>query len=193
MVIRTMGTVILITAMAIMVGSIAGITPTTILTMAMGALREDGGLDIMAVVDGDAAEILMVGSMAGSAVLGGSAEADANAWEGVMRILLTGLLFVISGCTNVPSGPSALVLPGDPKNESQFRLDEKACRKFAHEQLLATPYPPNSHGEAQLHFDIHYLQCMYSKGHLIPVSGEVIPDPVPPPPVEGAPAAPKKN
>jgi hypothetical protein len=110
-----------------------------------------------------------------------------------MKVFTIGLFFVIVGCTSVPSGPSALVLPGDPKNEAQFRLDEKACRKFAHEQLLATPYQPNSHGEAQLHFDIHYLQCMYSKGHLIPVSGEVIPDPIPTPSTEPAPVVPKKN
>jgi hypothetical protein len=110
-----------------------------------------------------------------------------------MQILTIGLLLLMVGCTTVPSGPSALALPGDPKNEAQFRLDEKACRKFAHEQLLTALYQPNSHGEAQLHFDIHYLQCMYTKGHLIPVSGEVIPDPQRPPAVEQAPAGPKKN
>jgi hypothetical protein len=77
-------------------------------------------------------------------------------------------------CSNVPSGPSALVLPAAHTNESQFRTDDTSCRKFAHAQLVTTPHPPQSLEEGQLHFDISYLQCMYGKGHLIPVSGEVL-------------------
>lgn len=80
------------------------------------------------------------------------------------------------GCSTVPSGPSALALPGDKASESQFRGDEKACRTFAHEELLSCSHKPKSLEEAQLHFDINYLQCMYTKGHLIPISGEILTD-----------------
>ncbi|MEY4683559.1 MAG: hypothetical protein RLZ25_18 [Pseudomonadota bacterium] len=88
-------------------------------------------------------------------------------------LLLTMLLV---GCSTVPSGPSALALPGDKATESQFRKDEKACRTFAHEELLGCSHKPKSLEEAQLHFDINYLQCMYTKGHLIPISGEILTD-----------------
>lgn len=86
------------------------------------------------------------------------------------------LTFNLAGCTTVPSGPSALALPGDKSSESQFRKDEKACRTHAHDELLNCAHKPQSLEEAQLHFDINYLQCMYTKGHLIPISGEILRD-----------------
>lgn len=100
--------------------------------------------------------------------------------DSMMRKLIT-LVFLapLCACSTIPSGPSALVLPGQQKNEAQFRGDDVACRQFAHTRLLATPHPPQSLGEGQLHFDIDYLQCMYGKGHMIPVSGEVVANPLP--------------
>ena len=86
------------------------------------------------------------------------------------------LTIFLVGCSTVPSGPSALALPGDKASESQFRKDEKACRAFAHEELVGCSHKPKSLEEAQLHFDINYLQCMYTKGHLIPISGEILTD-----------------
>jgi hypothetical protein len=83
---------------------------------------------------------------------------------------------LLTGCTTVPSGPSALVLPGQKASEVDFRKDDKACRSFAHQELATTPHKPQSLDEAQLHFDINYLQCMYTKGHLIPISGEILTD-----------------
>lgn len=108
------------------------------------------------------------------------------------------LSFLISAvslvaCSTVPSGPSALVLPGDQKNESQFRADDVACRKFAHSQLESATHAPQSLGEGQLHFDINYLQCMYAKGHLIPVSGEVVADQPSPKPGSTQPVAPEAS
>jgi hypothetical protein len=96
-------------------------------------------------------------------------------------IPVLGLLPLIA-CSTIPSGPSALVLPGHDKNATQFQADDTACRQFAHAELTTNSHPPQSLGEGQLHFDIHYLQCMYTKGHLIPVSGEVIADPPATPP-----------
>ncbi len=91
-------------------------------------------------------------------------------------ILLVLTTLSLTACSTIPSGPSALVLPGQHKDQQQFRQDDESCRKLAHSQLLLAPHQPQSLGEGQLHFDIYYLQCMYGKGHLIPVSGEVIPD-----------------
>lgn len=97
-----------------------------------------------------------------------------------------GLALTLTSCSTVPSGPSALVLPSTQKNQSQFRADDTECRKFAHTQLATTPDQPHSLEEGQLHFDIDYLQCMYGKGHLIPVPGEVISDKYPPVPPSAA-------
>lgn len=79
-------------------------------------------------------------------------------------------------CTTVPSGPSTLVLPGPDKNEVQFRSDDGSCRNFSHAQLARVAPPPHSQEEGQVQFDITYLQCMYARGHLIPVPGEVVSD-----------------
>lgn len=92
------------------------------------------------------------------------------------RSLCAPMLISLAACSTTPSGPSALALPGHQANETQFRTDEKNCRSFAHVELSGAPHQPKTLEEAQLYFDIHYLQCMYTKGHLIPISGEVLND-----------------
>ena len=97
----------------------------------------------------------------------------------IRKLIPIACILPLIACSTIPSGPSALVLPGQRKNEKQFRADDITCRRFAHAQLVSASHQPQTLGEGQLHFDIHYLQCMYGKGHLIPVSGEVITDPIP--------------
>ena len=94
-----------------------------------------------------------------------------------MRIVLF-LAFSIPllACSTTPSGPSTLVLPGPGKNETQFRTDDAGCRRFSHAQLASISRQPQSLDEGQVQFDITYLQCMYAKGHLIPMPGSVIGD-----------------
>jgi hypothetical protein len=92
------------------------------------------------------------------------------------RTLFFILLSLLGACSTTPSGPSALVLPGQKANETDFRKDDKSCRAFAHQELASTAHKPQTLDEAQLHFDINYLQCMYTKGHLIPISGEILTD-----------------
>ena len=82
----------------------------------------------------------------------------------------------LMACTTVPSGPSTLVLPGPDKNETQFRADDGSCRSFSHAQLTRIAPAPQSREEGQVQFDISYLQCMYARGHLIPVPGEAAGD-----------------
>ncbi|MBX9896248.1 MAG: hypothetical protein K2Y09_13940 [Nitrosomonas sp.] len=169
-------------------------------------------------------------------------------------LLLTGLL---TGCVHLPLGPSVMALPGSGKNFDQFRLDEMACKQYAHEQ--ADGYTPRhasrysglksaalgsglgaaagaaiggGHGAAigagigllfgsllgsntaaasgyasQERYDNSYIQCMYAKGHRIPVNGRIIDNPslrsaankkqnlvsenfIPPPPPAGSPPPP---
>lgn len=90
------------------------------------------------------------------------------------KLLALACMAALTACSTIPSGPSALVLPAAQTSETRFRADESACRRFAHGQLLTSAHPPHSLEEGQLHFDISYLQCMYGKGHQIPVVGEVI-------------------
>lgn len=44
-------------------------------------------------------------------------------------------LVVLAGCTTMPNGPSALVLPGSGKTFDQFRNDDQSCRGYAQIQL----------------------------------------------------------
>jgi YMGG-like Gly-zipper len=154
---------------------------------------------------------------------------------------LTALL-LLGGCVSLPSGPSAMVLPGSTKSFDQFRADDMDCRGFASSQIGGTT--PNqaaansvvssavigtaigavagaafggssgaavgagtglligsatgasaggySQYELQRRYDAGYQQCMYSRGHKVPVAGryDSTPRPVtrytPPPPPPGA-------
>lgn len=50
-------------------------------------------------------------------------------------ILLLSSALLLGACTTMPSGPSALVLPGTNKSFDQFRMDDMSCRQYAHYQL----------------------------------------------------------
>jgi len=133
---------------------------------------------------------------------------------------LTALL-LLGGCVSLPSGPSAMVLPGSTKTFDQFRADDMDCRGFASSQVgggtpnqaatnsvvssavvgtaigaLAGAAFGGSSGaavgagtgllvgsatgasaggysqyELQRRYDAGYQQCMYSRGHKVPVAG----------------------
>lgn len=80
---------------------------------------------------------------------------------------------LLSACSTIPSGPSVLVLPGTGKDANQFNNDELVCRQFAQQRLTASPNEPDSREEGQQNYDISYIQCMYGKGHRVPVPGEL--------------------
>lgn len=42
---------------------------------------------------------------------------------------------LLAACATIPSGPSALVLPGSGKSFDQFRADDFSCRNYAQGQL----------------------------------------------------------
>ncbi len=126
----------------------------------------------------------------------------------------------LAACASVPTGPSALALPGTGKNFDVFRVDDRECRQYALEQSGASPNQSaensgvksaaigtaigaiagaaigGSDGAAagagvgllmgsvigagtadqssrmtQRRYDNGYIQCMYAKGHRVPVSG----------------------
>ena len=154
----------------------------------------------------------------------------------------------LGACTVMPTGPSAMVLPGTGMTMTQFRVDDNECRQYAYYQIggrttqdaanqaavgsavvgtaigaLAGAAIGGSQGAAvgagvglvggsavgsssayasgygtQRQYDNAYIQCMYAKGHRVPVPANmayprVISNPqsanIPPPP-PGAPPPP---
>jgi hypothetical protein len=96
-------------------------------------------------------------------------------------------VFLLNACSTMPSGPSVLVLPSAGTNFDQFRNEDQLCRNLTHKQVEAAEDSMDSEDEAQQGYNIVYIQCMYSKGHLVPVPGlmydmaqEELDEPLPP-------------
>lgn len=158
------------------------------------------------------------------------------------------VVWVLSGCVSVPTGPSVMVLPGTGMSFDQFRFDDGGCRQYAYHQIggqtaaraqessgvasaaigtavgaaagaaiggnsssaavgagvgvlggsLAGAGAANASAyEAQRRYDMAYQQCMYAKGHRVPVSGRFTPErpptySAPPPPLPGSPPPPPR-
>jgi hypothetical protein len=167
---------------------------------------------------------------------------------------ITGLavLTLMSGCAQMPTGPSVMVLPGSHMSFEQFRQDDFVCRQYASGQVggaTATQAAADSQigsavvgsaigaaagaaiggGEGaaigagtglaagsivgvsegrraayatQDDYDNAYIQCMYAKGHRVPVSGDFSYEnrppinrsttPIPPPPPGSPPPPPTR-
>ncbi len=105
------------------------------------------------------------------------------------------LLALLAGCATTPTGPHVLVLPGTNKSFDQFRADEQECRSYAQSQIGSGSgglAGSTGAGRAQQRYDFAYQQCMYAKGHKVPMSraeaerysaskGSGTPPPPPPP------------
>jgi len=112
----------------------------------------------------------------------------------ILTILIS--VFLLGACSTMPSGPSILVLPGGDKNFDQFHNDDLQCRQLTHTQLATSQQDADSREEAQQNYDIVYIQCMYGKGHKVPVPGELMYDTEQewhPPPPPNTPAPPKPS
>jgi hypothetical protein len=64
-----------------------------------------------------------------------------------------------------------LVLPGSGKTFDQFRLDEQDCRVHAQSQISKSSTEQDSAGTPQQRYDRSFMQCMYAKGHKVPIAG----------------------
>jgi hypothetical protein len=99
-----------------------------------------------------------------------AAGASAGEMKGVIAISLGALL--LSACSSTPTyGPGILVLPGTGRTFDQFRFDEQDCRSYAQTQITKANPEQDSAGSFQQRYDRAFLQCMYAKGHKVPVSG----------------------
>jgi hypothetical protein len=82
---------------------------------------------------------------------------------------------LLTACSSAPTtyGPSMMVLPGTGKTFDHFRLDEQDCRAHAQSQIGKSSSEQDSAGTPQQRYDRSFLQCMYAKGHKVPLSGRV--------------------
>lgn len=80
------------------------------------------------------------------------------------------LPLLLGGCSTLPKGPSVMVLPGTGKEFAQFQSDDGACRQYAFSLTVAQQ--PESRGEGREIYDMGYIQCMYGRGHKVPVPGD---------------------
>lgn len=113
---------------------------------------------------------------------------------------LLAMLVMLTACVSTPTAPSVITLPGKGVSFEQFRADDYDCRVFAFQQLEGKTLQPTSqsrgtenaatgqsaapgpvsatatmHGN-QRQYDIHYIQCMYAKGHRVPMLGKMTGD-----------------
>ncbi len=104
----------------------------------------------------------------------------ARAAAGQVKKIALFLAVLLAGCASTPTGPGVLVLPGTGKSFDQFRAEEQECRQYAQAQLnggsggtLSGAGPSDPSGRTlQQRYDFAYQQCMYAKGHKIPMARE---------------------
>jgi hypothetical protein len=105
------------------------------------------------------------------------------------------LLLLLAGCASAPpAGHGVLVLPGSGKSFDAFRADDSDCRQYATSQVGGTTAQQAANDAGvQQRYDFGYTQCMYAKGHKVPVAGRYSDRPaprrsatVPPPPPPSA-------
>lgn len=105
----------------------------------------------------------------------------------MLRLSSLAALAALNACAAAPTGPTVAVLPGSGKSVEQFRADDAACQQYALTQAGAGGAPPTSADDTQRRYDLGYIQCMYAKGHRVPVLGPMTvrpaanPLPLPPP------------
>ena len=107
------------------------------------------------------------------------------------------LLVAACGTPPLPAGPGVLTLPGSGKTFDEFRADEQACRNVSQSDVAAKASEVSDEGALQRRYDAVFIQCMYAKGHKVPVRGnyeskssatQTARQPPPPPPPGQPPA-----
>lgn len=84
-------------------------------------------------------------------------------------VLLSSVIVAMTGCVSLPNAPAVMVLPGTGIVFEKFRNDDVACQQYASYQIASSNI---SAYELQQRYDVAYVQCMYAKGHQVPVSGQ---------------------
>jgi len=85
-----------------------------------------------------------------------------------VTVLGAACALLTAACAHTPTGPSVMVLAGAGKTLDEFQRDDGVCRQTAAQELEKTK---GGEVPAQRRYDMAYMQCMYAKGHQIPVPG----------------------
>ena len=99
-------------------------------------------------------------------------------------------VLTLAACETLPTEPGILALPGSGKSLEQFQADDLECRRYASGRVSPGAASAGPSYDVQRRYDFAFVQCMYAKGHKVPVSGGYTGTPAgvgPPPP--GAPPA----
>ena len=128
--------------------------------------------------------------------MAGSASSRSCRLDSVESACLRGIsiaMLMLSACAPIPLGPGVLALPGSDKPLEQFQTDDAQCQQYASASAGAGGQADASTYDAQRRYDFAYIQCMYSKGHKVPVSGGYTnaPSGQIPPPAQAAPPPPQ--
>ena len=108
------------------------------------------------------------------------------------------VVLALGACASVPTEPAVTVLPGTGKTFDQFQADDVMCQQFATAQVTGASGAAGGTASGstygmQRKYDLSYIQCMYAKGHRVPVLGPMAVQPVqapgrfPPPPMPAPP------
>lgn len=84
---------------------------------------------------------------------------------------LAALLAAACSTPDLPAGPNLLALPGTGKTFDEFRADEQACRNISQSDAAAKAKEVSDFDALQRRYDAVFTQCMYAKGHKVPVRG----------------------
>ena len=98
------------------------------------------------------------------------------------------LAALLVGCESMPVGPTVTAMQGDTKSTDEFRADDVACRQYASAQvdkgkldapatgsaatgsMIGGPDKSQYAGTgAQQLYNRAYVQCLYLKGHKVPL------------------------
>ena len=83
------------------------------------------------------------------------------------RLALAAAVLFIAACAPIPTGPSVAVRTGAGKTADEFAADDRTCRAAAAQEIQTK----GGNVPAQRRYDMAYAQCMYAKGHQIPLPG----------------------
>jgi hypothetical protein len=86
-------------------------------------------------------------------------------------IPVAALLAAACSTPDLPAGPNLLALPGTGKTFDEFRADEQACRNISQSDTAAKAKEVSDFDALQRRYDAVFTQCMYAKGHKVPVRG----------------------
>jgi hypothetical protein len=89
------------------------------------------------------------------------------------RLVSAAALVVVAACgtPELPAGPNLLALPGTGKTFDEFRADEVACRNVSQSDVSAKAKEVSDFDALQRRYDAVFTQCMYAKGHKVPIRG----------------------